>query len=170
MHISRNHAYEKPDTEGTGRSAAPNLLQINTQQNPHLVWHVLVISFSPLSVFVLGTVERCCLKRRFPVHPSLHLSSLSNPPEEKEKREVWRIVSLLNLKTHHFPFQIYSHTKTAFFKTLKKAFCKRSEEWFSVKMTMLSCTVDRGNKASPLSPEALCRFQFFLWLITLRAM
>ena len=41
-----------------GEECGPNLLKINTPQYQHLVWHVLVISFSPLSVSVLGTAEK----------------------------------------------------------------------------------------------------------------
>lgn len=76
------------------RDCSPNLLKIKTAQYQHLVWHVLVISFSALSVSVLGTADRVCLKRGFPVHPSLPLSPLSNPSDRRwrRRREVWRIV------------------------------------------------------------------------------
>lgn len=89
---SRVHPAVRPHTDENRRHQAecgPNLFEISTPQYQHLVWHVLVISFSPLSVFVFGTVERVCLKRGFPIQPSLpHSFSqiLSTGGGEGEKR------------------------------------------------------------------------------------
>lgn len=89
---------------------SPNLLKINAPQYQHLVWHVLVISFSPLSVSVLRTADRVCLKRGFPVSPSLAppFPPLSNPSDRRCRRRKGgvknckRTVSLLYLKMHRF--------------------------------------------------------------------
>lgn len=91
-----------------------NLLQINTPQYQHLVWLVLVISFSPLSVTVLRTAEKGLPQKRIPcpTPPSVCLP-LSNPPDRKKKREVGRTVSLLKFENASLPFflGLYNQTK-----------------------------------------------------------
>lgn len=41
---------KKPDTRQR-EECGPNLLKINAPRYQHLVWHVLVISFSPVSLY-----------------------------------------------------------------------------------------------------------------------
>lgn len=127
---------------------SPNLLKINTPQYQHLVWLVLLISFSLLSVYVLGTAEKGLPQKRIPC-PPLPLSVFPSQILLIGGEEMWknckRIVSLLKFENASFPFflELYNHTKPVL-KPQTVLF--GSKERMNMKMPVLVCCTDRRKK------------------------